>query len=162
MWRDNNKHQKILFMADKVKRFWESKPLHDFSQQEWESLCDGCGLCCLQKLQDEDSEEVVYTAVSCQYLDTQACRCKVYERRFEYLPECLNLTKANLAETLPWLPSSCSYKLVHEGKKLPDWHHLNSHDSETIHRYNHSVRDKVISELEVNEEDWEDYIIHIS
>lgn len=152
-------------MADKVRKqvaFWESKQLSEFSDQEWESLCDGCGLCCLQKLQDEDTDEVFYTSVSCQFLNVEACRCSVYENRFDHLPDCLNLTKDNLESTLPWLPNSCSYKLIHEGKPLPEWHHLISNDKEAIHAHNCSVKNKVISELEVDEADWEDYIIHIS
>lgn len=142
--------------------FWEVKSLKDMNQAEWESLCDGCGLCCLQKLQDEDTDEVFFTCVSCQYLDSQSCRCKVYDNRFEYLPECLNLTMDNLETTLPWLPSSCAYKLVYEGKSLPEWHHLKSKDKNLIHHLNLSVKNKVVSELEVDEDDWEDYIIELN
>lgn len=151
-------------MADRVRNplpFWKSKKLESFSDQEWESLCDGCGLCCLQKLQDEETDEIFFTCISCQYLDSHSCQCKVYDKRFEYLPECLNLTKENLESTLPWLPGSCSYKLVYEGKDLPDWHHLKSQDTQLIHLKNLSAKDKVISELTVNEDDWEDFIIDL-
>tara|TARA_R110001592_G_scaffold171325_1_gene409608 strand:- start:9350 stop:9811 length:462 start_codon:yes stop_codon:yes gene_type:complete len=151
-------------MADRSKPqvlFWESKKIQDFSQDEWESLCDGCGKCCLQKLQDEDTEEIHFTCISCQFLDEQSCRCKVYGNRFEHLPECLNLTKENLESTLPWLPNTCSYKLVYQEKSLPVWHHLISGNKETIHVLNLSVRDKVVSELDVDEDDWEDFIVDI-
>lgn len=152
-------------MANQDKRnkrpFWETKTLYEMTQKEWESLCDGCGLCCLQKLQDEDTEEIFFTSISCQYLDCQSCECKVYDNRFDYLPECLNLTLDNLESTLAWLPSSCAYKLVFEGQTLPKWHHLNSNNKNSIHLLNHSVKNKVISELDVDEEDWEDYIIEL-
>ena len=142
--------------------FWQLKPLQDMSTQEWESLCDGCGLCCLQKLQDEDTDDIFFTRVSCQYLDSKSCHCKVYSNRFEYLPECLNLTLDNIETVLPWLPSSCAYKLIYEGKPLPKWHHLVSHDNDTIHLLNFSVKDKVVSELDVHEDDWEDHIIDLN
>jgi hypothetical protein len=141
--------------------FWESKKIHELSQDEWEALCDGCGKCCLQKLQDEDTEELHFTCISCQFLDTYSCQCKVYENRFEHLPECLNLTKENLQTALPWLPSTCSYKLIYEQKPLPDWHHLVTENKNTIHILNLSVRDKVISELDVDEDDWEDFVVDI-
>tara|TARA_R110001599_G_scaffold42276_2_gene127478 strand:- start:3162 stop:3623 length:462 start_codon:yes stop_codon:yes gene_type:complete len=141
--------------------YWESKDIHEFSQDEWESLCDGCGKCCLQKLQDEDTEEIYFTNISCQFLNKHSCKCKVYDQRFEYLPECLNLTQENLKSTLPWLPDSCSYKLVYEKKPLPSWHHLISENKETIHLLNFSVRDKVINELDVEEDDWQDFIVDI-
>ena len=157
--------QKIRFMVDKNENaglpFWKTKPLNEMSKQQWESLCDGCGLCCLQKLQDEETDEVFFTSVSCQFLDDKSCRCKVYDNRFDYLPECLDLTIDNLESTLPWLPSSCSYKLVYEGKPLPKWHHLNSNNKDSIHHLNLSVKNKVISELDVHEDDWQDYIIDI-
>tara|TARA_R110001592_G_scaffold1470_2_gene8811 strand:+ start:5148 stop:5609 length:462 start_codon:yes stop_codon:yes gene_type:complete len=151
-------------MADKTKiqlPFWEAKKIQELSQDEWESLCDGCGKCCLQKLQDEDTEELHFTCISCQFLDKHSCRCKVYENRFEHLPECLNLTKESLGSALTWLPNTCAYKLIHEEKSLPAWHHLISENKEMIHILNLSVRDKVISELDVNEDDWEDYIVDI-
>tara|TARA_R110002072_G_scaffold24747_3_gene83680 strand:+ start:17471 stop:17932 length:462 start_codon:yes stop_codon:yes gene_type:complete len=150
--------------SKKIKKtmpFWQTKPLQEMSQQEWESLCDGCGLCCLQKLQDEDTDEIFFTRVSCQFLDCQSCRCKVYANRFEYLPECLNLTLDNLESTLPWLPSSCAYKLVYEGQALPEWHHLNSKNKNTIHSLNLSIKNKVVNELDVDEDDWQDYIIDL-
>ncbi len=152
-------------MADRTKKhipFWEEKKLKDFSQTEWESLCDGCGKCCLQKLQDEDTEEIHFTCISCQFLDQHSCRCKVYENRFEHLPECLNLTKDNLDTVLPWLPSTCAYKLIHEEKPLPGWHHLITDNKDTVHLLNFSVRDKTISELDIAEEEWEDFVVDIN
>lgn len=151
-------------MADITRQkipYWESKKIHELSQEEWEGLCDGCGKCCLQKLQDEDTDQVYFTSISCRFLDTHSCKCKVYEQRFEYLPECLSLTKDNLSSALYWLPSTCAYKLVYEEKPLPSWHHLVSEDKEVIHLLNFSVRDKVTSELEVDVDDWEDFIVDI-
>jgi len=141
--------------------FWEQKKLHELNQEEWESLCDGCGLCCLQKLQDDETEEVFYTAISCQYLDVDTCRCKVYENRLEHLPECLNLDYANFHGALPWLPPSCAYKRVYEGKPLAEWHPLVAKNNDAIHRDQRSVRHFAISETKVAEEDWQDYLIDL-
>lgn len=138
--------------------FWERKTLHEMTQKEWESLCDGCGRCCVQKLEDEDSGEIFYTAIACRYLDSDACRCTVYETRSQRVPDCLRITP-DQSEIFHWLPESCAYRLIHEGKPLPYWHHLISGSRETVHEVGISVRDKVVSEDEVPEEDWEEHII---
>lgn len=138
--------------------FWERKSLHEMSAEEWESLCDGCGRCCVQKLEDEDSGEIFYTAIACRYLDSDACRCTVYETRNQRVPDCLRITP-DAAEIFPWLPESCAYRLIHAGKPLPDWHHLISGSRQTVHEVDISVRDKVVSEDEVPEEEWEEHII---
>lgn len=138
--------------------FWERKSLSEMSPQEWESLCDGCGRCCVQKLEDEDSGEVFYTAIACRYLDSDACRCTVYEKRNQLVPDCLPLSP-DTREIFPWLPESCAYRLLSEGKSLPYWHYLISGDRNTVHEVDISVRDKVVSEDEVPSDEWEEHII---
>ena len=138
--------------------FWEL-PLRKLDPEEWEALCDGCGKCCLNKLEFEDTDEVVFTSVACRLLDGQACQCSSYANRHDYVPECVVLTPKKLKEVAYWLPATCAYRLRHEGKRLHDWHYLISGDRETVHRVGMSVRGRTVSELEVDEEDWEDYMI---
>ena len=142
-------------------KFWEDKKLNELNQAEWDALCDGCGLCCLQKLQDDETDEIFYTAVSCQYLDSDSCQCKVYPKRFEYLPECLNLNMDTFQTALPWLPPSCAYKLIYEGKSLEDWHPLISQDKNTIHLRKRSVRHFAICGTELDEDDWQEHLIDL-
>lgn len=138
--------------------FWQRKSLVQMSPREWESLCDGCGKCCLHKLQDEETDELLFTSVCCQYLDTESCRCQVYLDRKSYVPDCLTLTGSHLDE-LQWLPSTCSYRLLYEGKALPDWHPLITGDTQVLHVRHISVRGKVISEKDVDDDSWDQYII---
>src|SRR5690606_13280049 len=114
---------------------------------EWESLCDGCGKCCLHKIEDEDTGELFFTSVACRLLDIEACRCKHYPRRTELVPECLDL-RAGFTQ-YQWLPSTCAYRLLAEGKDLPSWHYLVSGDSEAVHDAEVSVRHYAIPETEV-------------
>ena len=139
-------------------RFWEL-PLKDLDPREWEALCDGCGKCCLNKLEFEDTEELAFTRVACRLLDGQTCRCTRYETRHQYVPECVTLTPEKIAGISYWLPATCAYRLRHEGKKLYDWHYLISGDPESVHRAGVSVRGWTLSEAEIPEEDWEDHII---
>ena len=118
------------------------------SGEEWESLCDGCGLCCRLKLEDSQTGEVVYTSIACRLLDLETCRCADYENRHARVPECIRLTAQNVPE-LPWLPSSCAYQLLSEGHELPPWHPLLSGDPESPHREGFTVRDRVVSEDEL-------------
>jgi len=141
------------------KVFWEDKALEDLTPSEWESLCDGCGKCCLHKLQDEETEELLFTCVSCQYLDEETCKCKVYSTRNEHVPDCLNLTADQLPSVATWLPSTCAYRLLYEGHSLPDWHPLVCQDEQVIHVQHISVKGKVINENLVDESDWQDYLI---
>ncbi|KZY62579.1 hypothetical protein A3742_16055 [Oleiphilus sp. HI0071] len=145
-------------MADAKVPFWELKTLAEMSVGEWESLCDGCAKCCLHKLQDEETDEIFYTSVACEKLDLDTCRCSVYEQRLHYVPDCLDLTQGNLDE-LSWLPSSCAYRIVAEGRRLPDWHHLVSGDFKSIHKAGMSVVGRVVSETEVPAQELELYII---
>jgi uncharacterized cysteine cluster protein YcgN (CxxCxxCC family) len=139
--------------------FWERKTLQELSQQEWESLCDGCGKCCLHKLEDEDTDEVYYTCVACRYLDTENGGCRQYKQRLELVPECINL-KPEDVENFHWLPSTCAYRLVAEGQPLPDWHPLISGRADSVHRAGISVKGRVYREQDVDVEDLEDYIVH--
>ncbi len=138
-------------------RFWESKRLEDMSQTEWEALCDGCAKCCLIKLEDEDSGEIAYTRLHCKLLDGSTCRCSDYENRKAKVPDCVILTPQSVAE-IKWMPDTCAYRLIHEGKPLHDWHPLISGDPMQIHRDGHSVIGQTVSEDDVFEEDAVDWI----
>jgi hypothetical protein len=140
-------------------RFWRDTPLARMSGREWEALCDGCGKCCLNKLEDEDTGEVALTRIACKLLDDTSCRCGSYSNRHSFVPECIRLTPASLPEHLYWLPDTCAYRLVHEGRDLAWWHPLVSGDAETVHSAGISVRGLTLSEALVPEEDWEDHII---
>lgn len=138
--------------------FWRRKTLAMMTPDEWEALCDGCGRCCLLKLEDEDTAEVLYTDVACRLLDARTCRCRDYPRRTRHVPGCVVLSPENL-ERLDWMPSTCAYRLLHEGKDLPDWHPLVSGSPETVHEAGISVRGRVGREDEVADEDLEDRIV---
>ena len=138
-------------------RFWEL-PLDSLNRAEWEALCDGCARCCLSKLQDEDSGEVVYTRVVCRYLDQGQCRCTEYKRRQELVPDCLVLTPENLPH-LDWIPDTCAYKLREQGLPLPDWHPLLSGSREAMEAAGIPVTGKVISEDHVHEDGMEEHVI---
>lgn len=144
-------------MTDRSLPFWKTTALEDMTAEQWESLCDGCGLCCLNKLEDEDSGEIYYTRAACKYLDTDACRCTDYENRTENVPDCVQLTPSRM-RNLPWLPDSCAYRLVAMEQDLPWWHPLVSGDPETVHEAGVSVRGRVVSEDDVG--DLEDFLIN--
>ena len=139
--------------------FWQRKKLNEMTHDEWESLCDGCGKCCLHKLMDEDDDTVYYTAVACKQLDITQCRCNDYPNRKQLVPECIELTPADVDE-FHWLPNTCAYRLIHEGKPLPQWHHLITGDPKSIHKARQSIKGRAISEHVVFQEDLEEYIIH--
>ncbi|MGI8840082.1 MAG: YcgN family cysteine cluster protein [Caulobacteraceae bacterium] len=125
--------------------FWETKSLAQMSAREWESLCDGCGLCCLVRFEDEDGGEIVPTRVACRLFDDSQCRCTDYGDRRRRVPDCIRLTPGNIAD-LPWMPGSCAYRRLHEGKPLPAWHPLITGDPESVHAAGVSVRGQTISE----------------
>jgi uncharacterized cysteine cluster protein YcgN (CxxCxxCC family) len=141
------------------RRFWEKVPLDRMNAAEWEALCDGCGKCCLNKLEDADTGEVWFTRIACRLLDGDTCRCGQYENRRAFVPECVVLTPATLPDIAYWLPSTCAYKLLHDGQPLADWHPLVSGDPDSVHRAGISVRGWTVPEFEVPEEDWEDHIV---
>ncbi|MFY0692426.1 MAG: YcgN family cysteine cluster protein [Paracoccaceae bacterium] len=140
-------------------KFWERVALQDMSSEEWEALCDGCGKCCLNKLEDEDTQDVAFTRVACRLLDDETCRCAQYDIRKQFVPDCVVLTPQNIGDIAYWMPSTCAYRLLFEGKPLRDWHPLISGTSETVHAAGVSVRGKTVPEFEIPEEEWEDYII---
>ena len=124
--------------------FWE-KPLATLDRAEWEALCDGCGKCCLHKVEDEETGRIYATNVACRLLDRETAQCSNYRQRRAFVPDCLRLTLGKLDE-IAWLPQTCAYRLRADGQPLPDWHYLISGDRETVHREGHSVRGWTISE----------------
>lgn len=138
--------------------FWRHYALDALSTAEWEALCDGCGLCCLVKLQDEDTQEVVYTRVACMLLDTKTASCRDYPNRQQQVPDCLQLTPDKVPQ-LPWLPETCAYRRVHEERPLPEWHHLLTGSRQTVHQAKRSAAGRCISELNVAPDDIETQVI---
>ena len=138
--------------------FWKKKTLHDMSREEWESLCDGCGRCCLRKLENKKTGKIYYTTVSCYLMDTQHCRCVSYEDRTQRVKDCTELTAENI-EHMRWLPKTCAYRLLAAKKELFWWHPLVSGDPESIHTAGISVKDRVISEAYVHPDDMEYYVV---
>ena len=139
--------------------FWESVPLNKMTDNEWEALCDGCGRCCLNKLEDPDTGNVALTRIACRLLDNESCRCAQYDIRHQFVPECIRMTSETIAKHAYWLPNTCAYKLLHEGKKLPDWHPLLTGTEQSVHAAGISVQGWSIPEFEVPEDEWEDYIV---
>lgn len=145
-------------MAGSMAPFWKEKSFEKMSTDEWESLCDGCGLCCLHKLEDADTGDVSYTNVACRLLDTDSCRCKKYTKRKKLVPDCVILKPENVNE-FKWLPKTCAYRLLSEGKDLFPWHPLVSGSNLSVHKAGISVAGKVISERDAG--DLQDHIIHV-
>lgn len=137
--------------------FWRQKSLSEMSSEEWESLCDGCGKCCLVKLIDDETEELQHTRVACELLDIGACRCGDYANRHTIVPDCIKLDPAAIEE-LSWLPETCAYRLVADGKDLAAWHPLVSGDPESVHAAGISVRAWAISETKVDD-DYEPFFL---
>ena len=137
------------------KPFWQVKSLAEMTEGEWESLCDGCGQCCLHKLEDVDTGEVAFTNVACKLLDVESCRCTNYACRKKHVPDCERLTPETVPD-LYWLPKTCAYRLLDEGKELAWWHPLVSGDRDTVHEAGISIRDMAVSETGV--EDLEEHV----
>ena len=143
-------------------KFWQTKTLSEMSLEEWESLCDGCGRCCLHKLQDEDSGDIYSTRVACKLLDLKTCRCTNYLQRTELVEDCLPLQAASFTQ-YDWLPTTCAYRLLYENQPLPEWHPLISKQKNSVKNAGMTVSYFAICETEIeNLDDLEDYVIYDS
>lgn len=147
-------------MAELRAHFWERHALSELTSAEWEALCDGCGKCCLHKVEDEDTGEIFATDVACRLLDLKTGRCRDYAHRKARVPDCLQLKPALVAQ-FNWLPETCAYRRVAQGKPLPEWHYLVCGDREAVHRAGASVRGRAVSELDI-EDDIEDHILQFA
>ncbi|CCQ75572.1 YcgN family cysteine cluster protein [Magnetospira sp. QH-2] len=136
--------------------FWRRISLRDMTLEQWESLCDGCGKCCLHKLEDPDDGELAFTNIACRLLDTETGHCKDYVHRTLKIADCIELTPNGLM-TIQWLPTTCAYRLVYDGRDLPDWHPLKTGESESVHRAGQSIRGRVVAEKDAGE--LEDHIV---
>lgn len=136
--------------------FWKEKSLQDMTRGEWESLCDGCGKCCLHKLEDEDTGEIHYTDIACRFLDPENTSCGKYLVRQRYVGNCVVMSP-DLLDKLPWMPSTCAYRLLYEGKELFDWHPLISGRRESVHEAGHSVKGRAVDERVAG--DYEDHLV---
>lgn len=145
-------------MAQQIKPFWETKKLSQMTADEWESLCDGCGRCCLNKLEDIETGELHFTNIACRLLDDNSCRCRDYPNRKKLVPECLVLN-ADTVKSSTALPASCAYRRLAEGKPLAKWHPLICGNNDTIHHQDISVRGKIVSEEYIHVEQFEDHIV---
>ncbi|WBH17902.1 YcgN family cysteine cluster protein [Sphingomonas radiodurans] len=133
-----------------MNRFWEDTPLSKLDRAQWEALCDGCGKCCLHKLEDEETGELLPTNVACRLLDRRSGLCSDYRHRHAYVSECVRLTMRNV-DKIDWLPMTCAYRLRANGEQLPDWHYLVSGDRDAVHRAGESVRGWTVSEDDAGE-----------
>ena len=133
-----------------MSRFWEDVPLDKLDRAQWEALCDGCGKCCLHKLEDEETGELFPTNVACRLLDRRSGQCSNYRHRHAYVSECVRLSMRNV-DMIEWLPSTCAYRLRLNGEQLPEWHYLVCGDREMVHRVGQSVRGWTISEADAGE-----------
>jgi uncharacterized cysteine cluster protein YcgN (CxxCxxCC family) len=138
--------------------FWKRLTLEEMSTEQWESLCDGCARCCLNKLEDWDTGEIVWTAIACELLDDESCRCADYPNRTTRVPDCIPLDP-HAVRTLTWLPATCGYRLVAEGRDLYWWHPLVSGDPETVHEAGISVSGRTVSEADIPVEDYEEFVV---
>lgn len=140
-------------------KFWETKQLDQMNKAEWEAVCDGCGKCCLNKLEDEDTGDVALTRVACRLLDNETCLCTQYPIRHQFVPECIVLTPKTIEDNMYWLPRTCGYRLLYEGRPLYDWHPLIAGTPDAIHAAGVTMQGRTVPEFEVDEDDWEDHII---
>lgn len=139
-------------------RFWERHALAELNAGEWEALCDGCGRCCLHKLEYEDTGEIAYTRVACKLLDLSTARCGDYRRRRQKVPDCVQLTPENIG-SINWLPATCAYRRLHEGRGLPRWHPLLTGDPASVQKAKISVLGRVLPETAVDEDDLDEHVV---
>jgi uncharacterized cysteine cluster protein YcgN (CxxCxxCC family) len=139
--------------------YWRNKALDDLSREEWEALCDGCGKCCLIKLEDEDTREIHYTNISCRLFDPDTCQCGNYALRRQLVKGCVQLSPETIDADKEWMPATCAYRLIAEGKDLFDWHPLISGRAESVAEAGQSVGKRIVPEFEVDEDDYEDHVI---
>ena len=141
-----------------AKPFWQTKSLNELSRREWESLCDGCGRCCLNKFENQETGKIYYTDVACKLLDHETCRCASYRNRTKYVQDCLVLTP-EIMPKMSCLPKTCAYRLVYEGRDLYPWHPLISGNPESVHDAGISVRGRIVSEIGMSDDDMEDRLV---
>ncbi len=146
-------------MSNSEKPFWETKTLQEMTHQEWESLCDGCAKCCLVQLEDEDTQQLVFTDVACNLLNDQTCRCTDYANRSSRVPECMTLTPDNVHTAAEFAPPSCAYRLLAVGAPLPDWHPLRQGDENATLVSGNSVAKRVRFLRDVDPEALEDFVV---
>lgn len=142
-----------------MSKFWKDKSLDQLNDKEWESLCDGCGKCCSHKFIDEETDDLYFTSITCELFDHEKCQCSDYKNRISRVSTCLKIS-VNTPEVFQWLPHTCAYSLIFKGLDLPSWHHLVSGNKDMVHQDGHSVRGKVIFEIDLDEdEEIEDFIL---
>ncbi len=147
-------------MAKKLRhKFWEKYEMDALSPHEWEALCDGCGKCCLLKLEDFDTAEVEYTNIACRLLDDATCQCSQYKIRKQLVPTCVVISPETIETSAYWMPETCAYRRLYEGKPLPEWHPLITGDKDSTHKAGMSMIGRTVPEFEVDEDDYEDFII---
>lgn len=140
------------------KPFWKNKKLAEMTGPEWESLCDGCGRCCLNKLEDWDTGQILWTNIGCELLDCESCRCRDYDNRANIVSDCIQLTPKRIAE-IGWLPPTCGYRLIHEGRDLYWWHPLVSGSTDTVHEAGISVKGRAVEDNGIKPDEYEDYLV---
>lgn len=143
----------------RMESFWQTKTFSEMTMEEWESLCDGCGKCCLVKLEDDETGDVYYTDVACRFLDSSTARCRDYPNRQQNVPTCLNLTPDS-TYTYDWLPDTCTYRLLAWQQPLPDWHPLITGNRNSTVSNGRSVAGRVVSEADIPEDLWQDRLIY--
>lgn len=140
--------------------FWNTIALTDMSTEQWESLCDGCGLCCLNKLENEDDGEIYYTNVACRLLETDHCKCRHYLDRAKHVEHCMILTPTNLGDSLRWLPNTCAYKRLAQKQSLPDWHPLLTGNANSVHAAGISACGRCVSETTIDLDEIEEHVVY--
>ncbi len=148
-----------MSVEKKQKPFWETKTLFEMSSDEWESICDGCAKCCLTQLEDEETEQLVFTKVACDLLNDNSCLCTDYDNRSDRVPSCVTMDAGNVEQAAEFAPPSCAYRLLLLGEDLPEWHHLISGDRGTVHQRKRSVQGRVVFQKDVDENELESYIV---